>query len=119
MAWSAGKSRCRTERACPRLCTPPFIAAPAVTLSTTSRSRSVATLAMGFRSTFRSLLGGVVQRGELLDTNGGRLELGRARFRIDGVDREDVRVDLVGEMQRHEGEPRPETAVDAHGRDDG
>src|SRR5262245_48777772 len=40
--------------------------------------------------------------GELLDADGGRLELRRARLRIDGVDRQEVRGDVVLEMERHE-----------------
>ncbi len=46
--------------------------------------------------------------GDLLDPDRGRLELGRARLRIRRVDGQHVRVDLVGEVQRHEREARPQ-----------
>ena len=52
--------------------------------------------------------------GDLLDPDRARLELGRPGLRIGGVDRQHVGVDLVGEVQRHEREPGPQAAVDAH-----
>ena len=60
----------------------------------------------------RTLTAGA-DRAELLDAHGGGLELGGARLRVGGVDREQVRVDLVGEVERHEHEARTQAAVDA------
>ena len=48
-----------------------------------------------------------------------RLELGRARLRIRRVDREHVRRDLVGEVEVHEREARPQVRVVAGRRLDG
>ena len=46
---------------------------------------------------------------ERLDADGRRLELGRPGLRVGRVDREHVRLDLVGEMQRHEEEAGAQT----------
>ena len=43
-------------------------------------------------------------RPRLLDADRGGLELGRAGLRIGGVDREDVRLDVVLEVEGHEGQ---------------
>ncbi len=56
------------------------------------------------------------RRDDLVHPDRRRLELGRAADRIGGVDREHVRVDLVGEVERHEAEAGPQRAVDVHRR---
>ena len=48
------------------------------------------------------------RRLELLDPDRRRLELGRARFRVGGVDRQQVRRDVVLEVERHERQARAE-----------
>ena len=61
------------------------------------------------------LLGGRghrVQAAELLDPDGGGLELGRAGLRVRGVDRQQVRRDVVLEVQGHERQPGPQRLVD-------
>src|SRR5437762_13815515 len=45
------------------------------------------------------------RRGELVDPNRRRLELRRARLRVGRVDGEDVRLDVVLEVQGHERQP--------------
>ena len=54
-----------------------------------------------------------------LDSDRGRLELRRAHAGIGGVDRQHVGRHVVGEMERHEGQPGPQRLVDVHRRDDG
>ena len=49
---------------------------------------------------------GALVVGEPLDPDRARLELGRARLRVGRVDGEDVRLDLVGEVERHERQAR-------------
>ena len=52
--------------------------------------------------------------GDLLDPDGTRLELRGPGLRIGRVDRQDVGVDLIGEVQGHEHEPGAKAAVDPH-----
>ncbi len=58
---------------------------------------------------------GRLARVDLLDSNRGGLELGGSRFRVGRVDGEDVRVDLVREVERHEREPRAQRGLDPDG----
>ena len=53
---------------------------------------------------------------EPVDADRGRLELRGAGLRVGGVDRQLVHVHLVGEVERHEREPRPQRVVDPHRR---
>ena len=51
-------------------------------------------------------------RGEPLDPDRRGLELGRAGLGIRGIDRQQVGGHVVLEMERHEGEPRPQRGID-------
>src|SRR5579872_5199862 len=53
---------------------------------------------------------------ELLDADGGRLELGGPGLRVVGLDRQPIRVHLVREVQRHEREAGPQAGIVADGR---
>ena len=55
-------------------------------------------------------------RLELLDADRGRLELGGAGLRVGRVDRQDVRRDVVLEVQGHERQAGPQRRVDADRR---
>src|SRR5438876_7013818 len=50
---------------------------------------------------------------QLLDPDRGRLELRRSGLRISGVDRQEVRRNVVLEMERHERETGPKRLVEA------
>src|SRR5690349_24998618 len=54
-----------------------------------------------------------------LDADRGGLELGRPGFRISGVDGENARRHVVGEMQCHEREARTQALVEPDGHLDG
>ena len=55
-------------------------------------------------------------RDQLVDPDRARLELGGAGLGIGGVDGEDVGGDLVGKVEGHEGEARPQRRIKADGR---
>ena len=60
------------------------------------------------RATGQAPTGGL----ELLDPDRRRLELGRAGLRVGRVDRQQVRRDVVLEVERHERQPGPQRLVD-------
>ena len=55
-------------------------------------------------------------RHQFVDTHGGGLELGGARTGVVGLDGEQVDVDLLGEVERHEDQPGAHVPVDTHRR---
>src|SRR3954471_17581150 len=58
-------------------------------------------------------------RFELLDPDRGRLELGRAGLGIGRIDRQEIRGDIVLEMEGHERQPWAEALLDPNRRLDG
>src|SRR6185369_7889160 len=68
---------------------------------------------MGTRATGPWLYASDAGRGfQLVDPDRSRLELGRAGLGVDRVDRQEVRRDVVLEVEGHEREARPERLVD-------
>src|SRR4029453_6207876 len=86
----------------------PELAAPS-TASTAARSSSLASASGITRSTAALR---PHRFGDLLDPDRAGLELGRPGLRVGGVDREDVGVDLIGEVEGHEDKAGAEAGVE-------
>src|SRR6266511_2739204 len=90
------------------------------TSSTAARSSPVAIACIRWRSIRPPSLSAPAsgRRSRLLDPvdpDRTGLELGRARLRVPGVDRQGIRIYVVGEVQRHEGQAGPERAINVDG----
>src|SRR5262252_2046457 len=96
-AWSAGRTRSRR-------------AALPTTASIAARSTSLALGPAILRSIGLDL--------QPLDTDRRGLELRRAGLGIGRVDREQIRGHVVGEVQRHEREPRAQALIETDGHID-
>src|SRR3954447_6829273 len=106
-ACSVGSSKCRRAL----LTWPPLTtcncrdpSAPS-TDWTADRSASVGGAARVLTSMKSSVSCHGERDGQLVDAHRRRFELGGAALRIGGIDRDDVDVDLVGEVERHEDQP--------------